>query len=74
MGVARRTQLTNRNGYVANVEALEGRFADSSNFIGFWGPCYTMSSHAALGVVRAGVAVLKGEKDIVPRPKTVGRY
>ena len=27
---------------------------------GCWGPCYTMSSHAALGVVRAGVAVLKG--------------
>lgn len=28
--------------------------------IGCWGPCFTMSSHAALGVVRAGVAVLKG--------------
>ena len=28
---------------------------------GCWGPCYTMSSHAALGVVRAGVAVLKGK-------------
>ena len=28
--------------------------------LGCWGPCYTMSSHAALGVVRAGVAVLKG--------------
>lgn len=27
---------------------------------GIWGPCYTMSSHAALGVVRAGVATLKG--------------
>ncbi|KAG8530793.1 uncharacterized protein KY384_004150 [Bacidia gigantensis] len=27
---------------------------------GCWGPGYTMSSHAALGVVRAGVAVLKG--------------
>lgn len=27
---------------------------------GCWGPCYTMSSHAALGVVRSGVAVLKG--------------
>ena len=27
---------------------------------GGWGPCYTMSSHAALGVVRSGVAVLKG--------------
>lgn len=28
--------------------------------VGCWGPCYTMSSHAALGVVRAGVASLKG--------------
>ncbi|RYP74598.1 hypothetical protein DL771_002864 [Monosporascus sp. 5C6A] len=27
---------------------------------GCWGPCYTMTSHAALGVVRAGVATLKG--------------
>ena len=26
---------------------------------GCWGPCYTMSAHAALGVVRAGVAVLR---------------
>ncbi|KAF2874805.1 hypothetical protein BDV95DRAFT_299234 [Massariosphaeria phaeospora] len=27
---------------------------------GCWAPAFTMSSHAALGVVRAGVAVLKG--------------
>lgn len=27
---------------------------------GCWGPAFTMSSHAALGVVRAGVATLKG--------------
>ncbi|KAF2463010.1 NAD(P)-binding protein [Lindgomyces ingoldianus] len=27
---------------------------------GCWGPAFTMSSHAALGVVRAGVAILKG--------------
>ncbi|KAI9798417.1 MAG: hypothetical protein M1833_004811 [Piccolia ochrophora] len=27
---------------------------------GCWGPCYTMTSHAALGVVRSGVAALKG--------------
>ncbi|RYO77801.1 hypothetical protein DL762_009039 [Monosporascus cannonballus] len=27
---------------------------------GCWGPCYTMTSHAALGVVKAGVATLKG--------------
>lgn len=32
----------------------------ASIFGGFWGPAYTMSAHAALGVVRAGVAVLKG--------------
>ncbi|KAG9245116.1 hypothetical protein BJ878DRAFT_503019 [Calycina marina] len=32
----------------------------ASAYGGCWGPCYTMSSHAALGVVRAGVAVLKG--------------
>ena len=27
---------------------------------GCWGPAYTMSTHAALGIVRSGVAVLKG--------------
>lgn len=27
---------------------------------GCWGPAFTMSSHAALGVVKAGVATLKG--------------
>jgi cytidine deaminase len=27
---------------------------------GCWGPAYTMASHAAMGVVRAGVKVLKG--------------
>ncbi|OWP00393.1 hypothetical protein B2J93_3943 [Marssonina coronariae] len=32
----------------------------ASTYGGCWGPCSTMSSHAALGVVRAGVAVLKG--------------
>lgn len=34
---------------------------------GCWGPCYTMSSHAALGVVRAGVAVLKGKQRFLGR-------
>lgn len=29
-------------------------------FSGCWGPALTMSSHAALGVVKAGVASLKG--------------
>ncbi|KAL8860079.1 MAG: hypothetical protein Q9178_003343 [Gyalolechia marmorata] len=32
----------------------------AGNYGGCWGPCYTTSSHAALGVVRSGVAVLKG--------------
>ncbi|MCJ1449775.1 hypothetical protein MMC28_000103 [Mycoblastus sanguinarius] len=32
----------------------------ASTYGGCWGPCFTMSSHAALGVVQAGVAVLKG--------------
>ncbi|KAH8676279.1 hypothetical protein BX600DRAFT_198233 [Xylariales sp. PMI_506] len=27
---------------------------------GCWGPCYTLACHAALGVVKAGVATLKG--------------
>ena len=30
------------------------------NALGCWGPSYTMSTHAALGVVRSGVPVLKG--------------
>jgi len=32
----------------------------ASTYGGCWGPCYTMTAHAGLGVVRAGVAVLKG--------------
>jgi len=32
----------------------------ASTYGGCWGPCLTMSSHAALGVVRAGVVSLKG--------------
>ena len=32
----------------------------ASTYGGCWGPCFTMSSHAALGVVRAGVATPKG--------------
>ncbi len=46
--------------YVVISENLYDRVADLSDSTGCWGPCYTMSSHAALGVVRAGVAVLKG--------------
>lgn len=32
----------------------------ASTYGGCWGPAFTMSSHAALGVVRSGVPVLKG--------------
>ncbi|KAH7124150.1 hypothetical protein B0J11DRAFT_331898 [Dendryphion nanum] len=32
----------------------------ASTYGGCWGPAFTMSSHAALGVVRSGVSVLKG--------------
>ncbi|EME89333.1 uncharacterized protein MYCFIDRAFT_28874 [Pseudocercospora fijiensis CIRAD86] len=32
----------------------------ASTIGGCWGPAFTMSSHAALGVVKAGVATLKG--------------
>ncbi|KAK1835604.1 3-oxoacyl-reductase FabG [Podospora conica] len=32
----------------------------AATYGGCWGPVYTMAAHAALGVVRAGVAVLKG--------------
>jgi len=32
----------------------------ASTYGGCWGPAFTMSSHAALGVVRSGVAALKG--------------
>jgi NAD(P)-dependent dehydrogenase (short-subunit alcohol dehydrogenase family) len=32
----------------------------ASTYGGCWGPAYTMSAHAALGVVRAGVPTLKG--------------
>lgn len=32
---------------------------------GCWGPCLTMTSHAALGVVRAGVPLLRGWPPLV---------
>lgn len=32
----------------------------ASTYGGCWGPAFTIASHAALGVVRSGVAVLKG--------------
>lgn len=34
--------------------------SSASTYGGCWGPCFTMAAHAALGVVRAGVPVLKG--------------
>ncbi|KAI4101323.1 MAG: hypothetical protein LQ339_005121 [Xanthoria mediterranea] len=43
-----------RYGSIVVVGSVAGGYG------GCWGPCYTMSSHAALGVVRSGVAVLKG--------------
>ncbi|KAJ4287348.1 hypothetical protein N0V90_012746 [Kalmusia sp. IMI 367209] len=41
-------------GSIVVVSSVAGTYG------GCWGPAFTMSSHAALGVVRAGVAVLKG--------------
>ena len=43
-----------RYGSIVVVGSVAGTYG------GCWGPAYTMSSHAALGVVRAGVSVLKG--------------
>jgi NAD(P)-dependent dehydrogenase (short-subunit alcohol dehydrogenase family) len=34
----------------------------ASSYGGCYGPAFTMTSHAALGVVRSGVAVLKGKR------------
>lgn len=45
----------------ADDQTLVSAIGLHGNLIGCWGPCYTMSSHAALGVVRSGVAVLKGK-------------
>ena len=49
-----------------------GNFGNSADVasLGCWGPCFTMSSHAALGVVRAGVAVLKGDLTLLTVPKS----
>lgn len=41
-------------GSIVIVSSVAGTYG------GCWGPAFTMSSHAALGVVRSGVAVLKG--------------
>ncbi len=45
------------NHSIRTSPALTAANADA----GCWGPCYTMTSHAALGVVRAGVAQLRGK-------------
>jgi NAD(P)-dependent dehydrogenase (short-subunit alcohol dehydrogenase family) len=45
---------TQRYGSIVVVSSV------ASTYGGCWGPGYTMAAHAALGVVRAGVAVLKG--------------
>jgi NAD(P)-dependent dehydrogenase (short-subunit alcohol dehydrogenase family) len=41
-------------GSIVVVSSVAGTYG------GCWGPAFTMSSHAALGVVRSGVSVLKG--------------
>ncbi|KIX03659.1 uncharacterized protein Z518_07212 [Rhinocladiella mackenziei CBS 650.93] len=60
-------QKTTPKGNYANAAPKDQRYGSiivvtstASTYGGCWGPCYTMSSHAALGVVRSGVAVLKG--------------
>lgn len=59
-------KLTGKQGY-ANATPKEQRYGSivvvgsvAGTYGGCWGPCYTMASHAALGVVRSGVAALKG--------------
>lgn len=59
-------KLTGKQSY-ANAAPKTQRYGSivvissvASTYGGCWGPCYTMSAHAALGVVRTGVAVLKG--------------
>lgn len=60
-------QKTSPKGNYANSAPKDRRYGSiivvsstASTYGGCWGPCFTMSSHAALGVVRSGVAVLKG--------------
>ncbi|KAF2088121.1 NAD(P)-binding protein [Saccharata proteae CBS 121410] len=58
---------TTPKGSYANAAPKDNKYGSiivvssvASTYGGCWGPCFTMSSHAALGVVRAGVASLKG--------------
>ncbi|EXJ53988.1 hypothetical protein A1O7_09325 [Cladophialophora yegresii CBS 114405] len=60
-------QKTSPKGTYPNAAPKDQRYGSiivvsstASTYGGCWGPCFTMSSHAALGVVRSGVAVLKG--------------
>ncbi|KIV92272.1 hypothetical protein PV10_06727 [Exophiala mesophila] len=60
-------QKTTPKGSYTNAAPKDHRYGSiivvsstASTYGGCWGPCFTMSSHAALGVVRSGVAVLKG--------------
>ncbi|PMD41537.1 NAD(P)-binding protein [Hyaloscypha variabilis F] len=60
-------KLMLRKGDYPNAEVKGQRYGSivvvssvASTYGGCWGVGYTMSCHAALGVVRAGVAVLKG--------------
>ena len=61
--------LENQNSRKASVENCKTKLFFLC--VGCWGPCFTMSSHAALGVVRAGVAVLKGTFLAKSRPRYV---
>ncbi|KAF1959182.1 NAD(P)-binding protein [Byssothecium circinans] len=60
-------QKTTPKGNYANAAAKDVPYGSiivvssvAGTYGGCWGPAFTMSSHAALGVVRSGVAVLKG--------------
>lgn len=65
-------KMTTSKGNYPNAAPKEQQYGSiivissvASTYGGCWGPSYTMAAHAALGVVRAGVAVLKGGKNNV---------
>lgn len=60
-------KLTDQKGNYPNAVEKKQRYGSivvvgsvAGTYGGCWGPCYTMAAHASLGVVRSGVAVLKG--------------